>query len=102
MLEDRDYMRDADYGQPKLGVQWSSLTVAFLIAYALVFLLEKFLGATSPEHALRFLEVFALSNAGLAHGFVWQLVTYQFMHSGFLHLFFNGWAIYFFGLALES
>jgi membrane associated rhomboid family serine protease len=45
---------------------------------------------------------FALSKEGLAHGYVWQLVTYQFMHAGFWHLFFNGWAIYMFGLAIES
>ena len=102
MIEDRDYMREPDYGQPKFGVRWSSLTVRFLIAYALVFLLEQFLTATNPEYENQFLKFFALSNEGLAHGFVWQFVTYQFMHAGFLHLFLNGWAIYSFGLALES
>ena len=103
MIEDRDYMREPEeYGSRRFGVRWSSLTVKFLIAYAVVFLLELFLQASSPENAQHFRDLFALSNYGLAHGYVWQLVTYQFMHSGFLHLFFNGWAIYSFGLALES
>ena len=103
MLEDRDYMREPDeYQSGRFGVRWSSLTVKFLVAYALVFLLEQFLTAAAPANESHFHELFALSNWGLAHGYVWQFVTYQFMHSGFLHLLFNGWAIYSFGLALES
>ena len=47
-------------------------------------------------------DYFALSVGGLRHGFVWQLLTYQFMHGGWLHLLFNGWAIYVFGRALEE
>ena len=103
MLDDRDYMREPDeYETRRFRVPWSSLTVRFLIAYVLVFLLEQFLTVTSPELGQHFRDLFALSNYGLAHGYVWQLVTYQFMHAGFLHLLFNGWAIYTFGLALES
>lgn len=91
-----------EYAPRRFGVPWSSLTVKFLIAYALVFLLELFLDATAPANAQHFRDLFALSNYGLAHGYVWQFVTYQFMHAGFLHLFLNGWAIYSFGLALEA
>ena len=29
---------------------------------------------------------FALSVEGLKNGFVWQLLTYQFMHAGVLHI----------------
>ncbi len=105
MLEDRDYMRQPEYEDSwrprRLGVRWS-LTVCFLIAYALVFFAEMALARFAPATADFFHQHLALSNEGLAHGFVWQLLTYQFMHAGFLHLFFNGWAIYFFGLALES
>lgn len=43
----------------------------------------------------------ALSRTGVEHGYVWQLVTYQFLHAGWLHLFFNAWAIYTFGTELE-
>ena len=104
MLEDRDYMRQPEYGEPRwrrrFGVRWS-LTVCFLVAYALVFFVEQLLAGSKPQSVLYFYEHFALSNYGLSHGYVWQLVTYQFMHAGFLHLFFNGWAIYTFGLALE-
>ncbi len=105
MLEDRDYMRQPEYNEPRwrprFGIRWS-LTLIFLIAYTLVYLVEQLLPHISVQAAIFFYQHFALSNAGLSHGFVWQLVTYQFMHAGFLHLFFNGWAIYTFGLALES
>jgi len=45
---------------------------------------------------------FALSVGGLRHGFVWQLLTYQFMHGGLLHLLLNCWAIYVFGREVEE
>ena len=101
MLENRDYMRQPEFGsrwpRRRFGIQWS-LTVCFLIAYAAVFFVEQ---AMPGAHDFLY-TYFALSNEGLAHGYVWQLLTYQFMHAGFLHLFFNGWAIYMFGLALEA
>ena len=105
MLENRDYMRQPEFGSSwprrRFGIQWS-LTIWFLIAYAAVFFAESLLIKFSPVKALWFSEHFALSNEGLAHGYVWQLLTYQFMHAGFLHLFFNGWVIYAFGHALEA
>jgi membrane associated rhomboid family serine protease len=46
--------------------------------------------------------LFGLSQDGLAHGYVWQLVTFQFMHGGPLHLFVNMLVVYFFGRAIED
>jgi membrane associated rhomboid family serine protease len=105
MIEDRDYMRQPEFGGSRwpgrFGLHWS-LTLCFLIAYLVVFLTEMLLGHVAPQAAVSFFHYLALSNDGLSHGYVWQLVTYQFMHSGWLHLFFNCWAIYVFGLALEN
>ena len=47
-----------------------------------------------PEHL-------ALSLEGLRHGYVWQLLTFQFLHAGWMHLLFNLLAIYFFGRSVE-
>jgi membrane associated rhomboid family serine protease len=33
---------------------------------------------------------------------VWQLVTYMFLHGGFMHLFFNMFALWMFGMELEN
>jgi membrane associated rhomboid family serine protease len=45
---------------------------------------------------------FALSVEGLKHGFVWQLLTYQFMHANLWHILVNSWAIYLFGREIEG
>jgi len=47
---------------------------------------------------LRYLE---LSLPGIWHGFYWQLLTYQFMHGGWLHLIVNCWGLFVFGRAVE-
>jgi membrane associated rhomboid family serine protease len=44
----------------------------------------------------------ALSAYGLVHGRVYQLVTFQFMHAGWMHLLMNMMGIYFFGRAIEN
>jgi membrane associated rhomboid family serine protease len=104
MLEDRDYMRQPEYRDPVFrGFRWS-WTVALLLAYAVVFVVE-ILVSPAPQRLVpgNFFcnEYFALSREGIERGFVWQLVTYQFMHASLTHLFFNGWAIYAFGRELE-
>jgi membrane associated rhomboid family serine protease len=43
----------------------------------------------------------ALSLEGLQHGFFWQLLTYQFMHGGIMHLLLNCWALFIFGRGVE-
>ncbi len=100
MLEDRDYMRQPVYYRP-----YMSLTVALLVANAVVFLVECVLSSNPmrlvPDNPF-FYNYFALSLEGLEHGFVWQLLTYQFMHSGLLHIFLNCWAIYVFGRVMEE
>ena len=42
-----------------------------------------------------------LSLRGLLHGYVWQLLTYQFMHGGWVHLLVNCWALFVFGRGVE-
>ena len=77
MLEDRDYMR-----QPEFRDRRVSLTVALLIANAVVFLVECLLspqpGDLTPANPF-FYKYFALSVQGLQHFYVWQLLTYQFL-----------------------
>ena len=105
MLEDRDYMRQPEYRDPVFRAPGWSWTMVLLITYAVVFVAE-ILVSPSPQRLIpgnAFCnEYFALSKEGIERGFVWQLLTYQFMHAGLLHLFFNGWAIYAFGRELET
>ena len=93
MLEDRHYMR-----QPTFRSFWSA-TVVLLVVNVVAFILQNVLYrfSTFPVD-----DWFALSVGGLRHGFVWQLLTYQFMHGGWLHLLLNCWAIYVFGREVEE
>jgi membrane associated rhomboid family serine protease len=95
MLEDRDYMRQPAYHESRV-----SFTVALLIVNAAVFVVQQ-----AASHSMHAAEIegtyFALSLDGLKQGFVWQLLTFQFMHAGWMHIIFNSLAIYFFGRPVE-
>jgi membrane associated rhomboid family serine protease len=97
MLEDRDYMRQSAYQEPRV-----SFTIVLLIINALVFFFQLFAESQFNQGAEIEQNYFALSLAGLEHGFVWQLLTFQFMHAGWMHLIFNSLAIYFFGRSVET
>ena len=95
MLEDRDYMRQPDYHESRV-----SFAVALLIVNAAVFLIQLAASNSSGGQEIEG-RYFALSLAGLEQGFVWQLLTFQFMHAGWMHIIFNSLAIYFFGRPVE-
>lgn len=76
-----------------------SATVALLIINVVVFILQAGVERFSSFPLTGYL---ALSLWGLKQGFVWQLLSYQFMHGSLLHLFFNCWAIYVFGRPVED
>src|SRR5580698_316789 len=68
-------------------------TRALLLANVGVFLLQLLLG---PQ----LLEWFALWPPGTIFE-PWQLITYSFLHDGFMHIFFNMFALFMFGTPLE-
>ena len=92
MLDDRPYMRDPDY-RPDMP-----LTHKLMIANAVVFVLT---GVLEFYRIFPVTHYFALSVTGLFKGYIWQLVSFQFLHGGLFHLLFNLIAIYFFGRAIE-
>jgi membrane associated rhomboid family serine protease len=96
MLEDRDYMRQPVYHEPRI-----SFTVALLIVNAVVFVIQ--LISENFPHGQEIQDnYFALSLVGLAHWRIWQLLTFQFMHANWMHLIFNSLAIFFFGRSVET
>jgi membrane associated rhomboid family serine protease len=92
-LSDRTYMRDDRPYQ-----KWSA-AVAILLLNIAVFFVQYSKGRESQQW---FLTYGALSVEGLKHGFVWQFLTYQFLHGGFVHLVLNSMALYFFGRPVEE
>jgi membrane associated rhomboid family serine protease len=93
MLSDRDYMRDEDGGR---SLSW---TLGLIVALVAVFALE----AVSEVYLRQSLQRYgALSEQVWRSGWVWQLVSFQFLHGSFPHLFFNGLGVWMFGRPIEA
>jgi membrane associated rhomboid family serine protease len=81
--------------QPSRGLNWSA-TVTLVVTLFIAFILQiTVLPRLIPP------EYLVLSLEGLRRGYVWQLLSFQFLHAGWLHLLFNLLAIYFFGRSVE-
>jgi membrane associated rhomboid family serine protease len=79
-----------------------------LIINGVVFVLQFLGGMVSTDSGLTFGNVIT-EYFGLIplRGFVWsfypwQLITYQFLHGGFSHVFFNMFALWMFGMEIEN
>lgn len=59
-----------------------------------------FLDLMFLDHAMRSIGRFTVAT-GLLEGRLWELVTFQFLHGGFLHLLLNSIPLYFFGPWME-
>ena len=93
MLSDRDYMREEDQGT---RLSWTvMLLIALVVVFAADEIAKAYLGLSLQQHG-------ALSSSVWRSGWVWQLVTFQFLHGGFAHLFFNGLGIWMFGRPIEA
>jgi membrane associated rhomboid family serine protease len=94
MLEDRYYMRSEERSS-----RYSAsviLMIALIGAFALQQIDRVYIRNFNSS------EVFALSVEGLRSGWIWQLLTFQFLHAGLFHLAFNLLALWFFGRPVEA
>ena len=96
MLEDRSYMKEPVFGPRK------SITVTMLIIVGVCYVLQSILLSYSQSGRQLVLHELALTDQALRRGHLWQLLTFQFLHGGFIHVLFNGITLYFFGKNLEG
>ncbi len=93
VLADRQYMRGRSRGVP------ISITVILMIVLVVVFALQ----CINDVYLRSFVETWLiLTPACLRHGYVWQLITFQFLHGGLWHLICNLLGLWFFGRFVES
>jgi len=59
-----------------------------IIVNAGVYLLITLLQALAPEVGNLIFSIFGLIPQLVTHGWIWQLATYSFLHSGLFHLLF--------------
>ena len=94
MLEDRYYMRSDERSS-----RYSASVILMIVltaAFAFQQIDRVYLRNFNSS------EVFSLSVEGLRRGWLWQLLTFQFMHGGIFHLIFNLITLWFFGRPVEA
>ncbi|HKE22738.1 MAG TPA: rhomboid family intramembrane serine protease, partial [Bryobacteraceae bacterium] len=67
-----------------------------------VLLLLTLLHAMNEDVFAAFRAIFALIPIMVVRGWVWQLVSYSFLHEGILHLLFNMLGLWMFGAQFEQ
>ena len=88
-------MRDENRSQWPFTVRWSA-TVILAVVIIACFVIQQLIPKSTVENYL------SLSVDGLKRGFVWQLITFQFLHGGVFHLLFDLLALWSFGRIVES
>lgn len=97
-IYERDYM-NGNRRRAGSGFALSPVKIFILLNVA-CFLAEAFAERAYGSAAVS--EWFALSPTALAHGRVWTLLTYSFLHADILHIFCNMLGLYFIGTFLEK
>ena len=97
MLENRDYMRAGPDGGLPLGFRWTATTVLMVVlvlAYALQCINDVYIHSPADRALGLTADVFKA-------GYVWQLLTFQFLHANLWHLFCNLLGLWFFARQVE-
>jgi membrane associated rhomboid family serine protease len=77
--------------------------VKFLVfANAAIFFLLVLFDLISPGVRLLAFSYFGLLPVAVTHGFLWQMVSYSFLHAGLFHLLFNMLMLWMFGSQIED
>jgi membrane associated rhomboid family serine protease len=83
-----------------IGGGWTPAVKALVMACIIGFLLQVFERMAGGNSITR---EFGLTPSMVTHNFyLWQLVTYMFLHGGFLHIIFNMFGLFMFGSELEQ
>ena len=98
MLDDRSYMRDPMYGSRR------SMALNLIIVLVVCFVIENIILYYTRYPLLQY---FGATPLALTKGWLWQLVSFNFLHApfgngGFFHILFNCWALWIFGHAVEE
>jgi membrane associated rhomboid family serine protease len=117
MYNDRDYYRPAGFGGFSV---FPPVIKNLLIINGIVFLINNVLlanlmvsGIPAESIITRYFALIPISGIPLGYNpmtnetmtalfYPWQLITYQFLHGSFSHIFFNMFALWMFGMEIEN
>ncbi|QQE12851.1 rhomboid family intramembrane serine protease [Planctomycetota bacterium] len=101
-FENRDYYRDTSTYGGMGRMTNTSMVTWILIITVVMYLLQTIMGDAMRMSWLNPTEWGNFNfDQGLKGGQVWRLITYQFLHAGFLHILFNMLMLYWFGPTME-
>lgn len=86
----------SDFGRPR---RLPPFTIGLIALNITAFLIELWIESRTNVSLAKY---GALSLEGLRQGYLWQFLTFQILHAGWLHLLLNCWAIFVFGPPLEA
>jgi membrane associated rhomboid family serine protease len=108
-LQDRDYYRPRGFrGFYLLPPVIKNILVINIVVFLIQFIFENLRFGGYPGWYLlnRYFALnplLGIDPAGQPYNFqIWQLLTYQFMHGGFWHIFFNMLMLWMFGMEIEN
>lgn len=96
-IYDRDYYRET-YNQRQSG--GVNAVFIIIIINVIVFFVVNILLSRQPQ-SWQMISLGGLSVKGVKSGYIWQFVSYFFLHSGFMHIIFNMYFLYLSGSNLE-
>ena len=101
-IADRPYYRDeAEGGMTRLRWGWWRVTTWLIVINVAVFVLDQLLGRAMDMMPFKQWGHFSFAAAILRFQ-IWRLITFQFLHSGVMHLLFNMLCLHFAGSFLET
>ncbi len=84
----------------RLGPTWTPAVKFLIISNSVIFLLQVI---TDHSFNAKILEgMFALNPNMVNHFYIFQLISYSFLHGGFWHILFNMLNLWFFGCEIEA
>jgi membrane associated rhomboid family serine protease len=93
MLADREYMRDRPF-----RVNWSA-SIVLMVALGIIFAIQ----CVNDVYVESFIERYlALTPFAFTRGYVWQFVTFQFLHVDLWHVLCNLLGLWFIGRFIEN
>lgn len=108
-LDSRDYYKPSGYGGFSF---FPPVLKNIIIANVIVFFIQTIFDSLSfggypggfiLDHYFALNPITGVDPNGIPYNFqIWQLFTYQFMHGGFMHILFNMFFLWMFGMEIEN